>query len=140
MKQNELKFTFELNENDLFVLEDNKWYFMIIFEGEETQDPIHKWMFGEPLLKKYQFVFDPANYKIGFYNPIIPRLRKEIKDKESDEINFFDYKQIGPLAIIIPFSIIFLLYLYQKLIKKNFGDKRNDQKYTELKNLTVKNI
>ena len=144
LKQYELKYTFELNENDLFILFNDKWYFMIIFEGEETRDQRHKWMFGEPLLKKYQFVFDPANYKIGFYNPIIPRLKQESKENEggeNDKIIDFSYKRICYFVILILFVIIFLLLLYQQVIKKNFGGKRkNNGSYTELQNLIYKKI
>ena len=86
LNQRALRYIFELNKDDLFILYNNKWYFMIIFEGEEIANPIHKWMFGEPFLKKYQFVFDPINFKIGFYNPQIPFVtnKDNTKDKKED--------------------------------------------------------
>ena len=140
LKQSKLEYTFELNENDLFILSNEKWYFMIIFEGEEIQDQRHKWMFGEPLLKKYQFVFDPTNYKIGFYNPIISINSSERKDKEYDKININNYKELIFFAFLALFIFIILLFLYHKLlVKKDLNDSGKNQ-YTELQNLTIKKI
>ena len=140
LKQSKLEYTFELNENDLFILSNEKWYFMIIFEGEEIQDQRHKWMFGEPLLKKYQFVFDPTNYKIGFYNPIISINSSERKDKEYDKININNYKELIFFAFLALFIFIILLFLYHKLLlKKDLNDSGKNQ-YTELQNLTIKKI
>jgi hypothetical protein len=123
----------------LFILFDEKWYFMIIFEGEERQDQRHKWIFGEPLLKKYQFVFDPANYKIGFYNPTIPLNRSERKVKKEDKININNYKQVVFFVILVLFLFIILSFLYHHLAKKDFNDNAKNQ-YTELQNLPIKKI
>ena len=101
LKQNNLKYIFELNSNDLFTLYNNEWYFLIIFEGEETANINHKWFFGEPLLKNYQFVFDPINYKIGFYNSLIPILNKEEKIKDNNMIEGMNLKQICYFAILL---------------------------------------
>ena len=139
LKQNKLNYTFELNENDLFILFDEKWYFMIIFEGEERQDQRHKWIFGEPLLKKYQFVFDPANYKIGFYNPTIPLNRSERKVKKEDKININNYKQVVFFVVLVLFLFVVLSFLYHHLAKKDFNDNAKNQ-YTELQNLPSKKI
>ena len=135
LRQNGLNYIFELNQKDLFVLDNNKWYFMIIFEGEEIADPIHKWMFGEPLLKKYNFVFDPINYKIGFYNPQIPMYIKKNNKKNNENINTCNFRQITSLIIFVLFLGIILFLLYNKLMKKILADKTNKQPYTELQNL-----
>ena len=137
MKQKELRYTFELNEKDLFTLYNNKWYFVIIFEGEETAKSYKKWMFGEPLLKKYLFVFDPINYKIGFYNPHIKISQKETNKEENGNKN--NYKKI--LFVIFVIFMIFALSLFhRKIIKKALKEKTNDRQYTELKNLPDQNI
>ena len=130
-----LKYIFELNHNNLFVLNNNKWYFLVIFEGEEIANPIHKWIFGEPFVKKYQFVFDPVNYKIGFYNPTIPYSEK--KDK-SDKNKEFNYGQIISFLVLIFFISCFLIvmcyYFYKKII---FKRKINLAEYIELKNVSL---
>ena len=112
---------------------------MIIFEGEERQDQRHKWIFGEPLLKKYQFVFDPANYKIGFYNPTIPLNRSERKVKKEDKININNYKQVVFFVVLVLFLFVVLSFLYHHLAKKDFNDNAKNQ-YTELQNLPIKKI
>jgi len=136
LRQRDLKYIFELNNDDLFILHNNIWYFMIIFEGEEISNPIHKWMFGEPLLKKYQFIFDPINYKIGFYNPEISIFNK-IKNKDNEKDEYQNFQQIGfyILIVIIVLAILFLLcYLF---IKRCFINKNDSQPYIELKNLPI---
>ena len=137
MKQNDLKYIFELNSNDLFALYNNEWYFLVIFETEETANINHKWFFGEPLLKKYQFVFDPINYKIGFYNSLIPILKKEEKSKDNNIIKGMNYRQICYYGIILLFLTIIILIIYNKLVRRNYFRKENNQSYTELQNLIV---
>ena len=133
-KQNELNYIFELCENDLFKSHDDKYYFLVIFEGEETADYIHKWMFGEPLLKKYTFIFDPINYKIGFYNPLMPRMKieKKVKDK------IYNYSKLNYIAILIVLFIISIfLIMLLKLVKNHKKNKTDRQPYTELQNISI---
>lgn len=136
-EQKDLKYIFELNENDLFISYNNKWYFLIIFEGEETADYNHKWMIGEPLLKKYPFVFDPINYKIGFYNPSISIKRQEKNIKMKEKEIKFNYKKIIYFAIIILFIFTIFLMLLQKIVKINHKNKIEKNPYTELQNITI---
>ena len=128
LNQLNLKYIFELNNDDLFFLHNNKWYFLIIFEGEEIANPIHKWMFGEPFLKKYQFVFDPINYKIGFYNPLIPFIKKQVKINRKPQIISLAF------LVFIFFVLIFLIirYFYKKI---KFHRIINNSSYIELKNI-----
>ena len=135
LKQKELNYIFELDDKDLFILQDEKWYFMIIFEGEETSDQMHKWFFGEPLLKKYNFIFDPINYKIGFYNPNIPILKKVGKNIREEKNNIFEQKRYLIILILLIF-ISFLLFLHI-LIKQWNSNKIKRNSYTELQNLTI---
>ena len=134
LNQLNLKYIFELNNDDLFILHDNKWYFMIIFEGEEIANPIHKWMFGEPFLKKYQFVFDPINYKIGLYNPLIPYVKnKQNKIEQNKEYNKTQIISLGVLVILFCIFIFLVIrYLYKKYM---FNRTINNTTYVELKNI-----
>ena len=135
LNQLNLKYIFELNNEDLFILHDNKWYFMIIFEGEEIADPIHKWMFGEPLLKKYEFVFDPINYKIGFYNPLIQiKGKNDNKTKKKRDSNM----QIFSFGFLVLIFLCCLISIFWYLVKKYMLNRRiKNSSYIELKNLPI---
>ena len=58
---------FEFTADDLFIKDNNdndKYYFQIIFN---TDGLFHNWIFGKPLFKKYQMVFDQDKKTYGFY-------------------------------------------------------------------------
>ena len=58
---------FEFTAEDLFIKDNNdndKYYFQIIFN---TDGLFHNWVFGKPLFKKYQMVFDQDKKTYGFY-------------------------------------------------------------------------
>ena len=58
---------FEFTADDLFIKDNNdndKYYFQIIFN---TDGLFHNWVFGKPLFKKYQMVFDQDKKTYGFY-------------------------------------------------------------------------
>ena len=131
LNQLKLRYIFELNSDDLFILNDNRWYFMIIFEGEEIANPVHKWMLGEPFLKKYEFVFDPINYKIGFYNPTIPYFGKKIiKNKEYNNGSIISFFLL--IFFIFSFALIVCWYFHKK---KLLNKKIQLSEYIELKNM-----
>ena len=70
----ELDFTFELTYKDLFYYNeiDGHYYFLIVFLKEEDEWDYSSfyWTFGEPLIKKYQFVFNQNTKRIGLYTSI----------------------------------------------------------------------
>ena len=70
----ELDFTFELTYKDLFYYNeiDGNYYFLIVFVKEEDEWDYSSfyWTFGEPLIKKYQFVFNQNSKRIGLYTSI----------------------------------------------------------------------
>ena len=61
----EFNYTFELNKNDLIKNEEKYIFFKIMFFIEDGGI----WLLGKPFTLKYQFVFNPYNKEIGFYNP-----------------------------------------------------------------------
>ena len=65
-KSNELDYSFVLNYEDLFKEINGKLYLLIDFEYDLKN--FNKWRLGIPFLKKYQFIFDYSNKKIGFYS------------------------------------------------------------------------
>ena len=60
----EFQYNFTLTYKDLFKEYNGKYYFLIVFLRNHN----HEWVFGKIFLKKYQFIFDPENRLIGFYN------------------------------------------------------------------------
>ena len=66
----ELNFTFELTYKDLFYHNeyDGNYYFLIVFlKDDEMGYSSYYWKLGEPLFKKYQFIFNQNTKKIGLY-------------------------------------------------------------------------
>ena len=99
----EMKYYFELNYNDLFIKEDDKYYFIIAFFNYE----INYWILGRPFLKKFQIIFDQEKKLIGFY-------QKEIN---------FSILILILLGIVI---IILILYIMKFALKKNKRIKANE--------------
>ena len=80
---------FEFTYEDLFKpVYDNKYYLFLIFmrsassPSEMVKDP-PTWYLGRLFLKKYQFVFDALNKKVGYYKVNINE--DEESDSTSDE-------------------------------------------------------
>ena len=48
-----------------------------------------------------------------------------------------NYRQICYYGIILLFLTIIILIIYNKLVRKNYFRKENNQSYTELQNLIV---
>jgi len=100
---------FEFTYKDLFKpIYDNKYYLFLIFTGRFwraseliIQPPSYPWTLGRIFFKKYQFVFDSLNKRVGYYKKTNTKTNKEdasinnidtstnIPDtiKESDNIN-----------------------------------------------------
>ena len=65
-QSSDLDYSFELNYDDLFKEINGKLYLLIDFEYDFKN--FNKWRLGVPFLKKYKFIFDYSNKKIGFYS------------------------------------------------------------------------
>ena len=97
---------FEFTYKDLFKpIYDNKYYLFLIFTGRFwrateliIQNRNYPWTLGRMFFKKYQFVFDSLNKRVGYYNTkkINPAFKspeetniekEEIKDKKSNNDN-----------------------------------------------------
>ena len=100
--------TFEFTYKDLFKpIYDNKYYLFLIFTGRFwraseiiIQPPSYPWTLGKIFFKKYQFVFDALNKKVGYYknkntknneesivetNKSVENQKEEIENKQNDE-------------------------------------------------------
>ena len=93
-----LNYTFILNKNDLFEINDGKIYFKVIEQHYYTKN----WVFGRIFLKKYQLYFDYDRKTIGIY----------IDKKNQSNL------EIYLLFIFLVIIIIILIYLLFKLWKK----------------------
>ena len=101
-----MNYTFELDYNDLFILKDNKLYFLIGFNKRSSYD----WTFGIPFLKKYQLIFDQEREIIGIYN---------LNEMKNDYL----FKILTIICLVI---IIFLVSLLYKIIHKTRKIRANE--------------
>ena len=103
---------FEFTADDLFIKDNNdndKYNFQIIFKD----GLFHNWVFGKPLFKKYQMVFDQDKKTYGFYldnNNIINSIPNSNGNTSS---------KISWMLVIFLFIVsLGLLYALHKLLPK----------------------
>ena len=99
----DLNYTFKFDHNDLFVKNNNRFQFLIIFEQYEKNN---RWKFGRIFFKKFLMVFDYDKKQIGFY---IKKGKNKIKNNDNKFLIFF-------LIILI---LILILIVYKFFIRKN---------------------
>ena len=98
-EQKELNFNFSLNYNELFIENNNKIYFLIIFNKYNRDN----WILGEIFFKKYQFIFEQDKKIIGFYY------------KKKDKNSFFNFNIILNLILIVIIIIFIVIFIYKYL-------------------------
>ena len=111
-KSNDLEYIFELTYKDLFALNDDKIFFMVIFRSRETM-----FTMGRIFFKKYLFTFSFDNKIIGFYN-------EKLNTQHIKYCSNNNLKQ--KIAIfIISFSIfIVFIVIFIKLKKKCLTERQ----------------
>ena len=122
----ELDFTFELNYKDLFYQnEDGNNYFLIIFNNvDEEEEHSEFWSFGEPLIKKYNLIFNPDSKQIGIY--------AKLSDFDNKEETFWEkYKWyiilvIALIIILVGLGVMIFLYLKVLPRRKKKANELND--------------
>ena len=115
----EMQYTLELNEKDLFMTYKNKKYFNIVFLNHEYTN--RNWIFGKPLFRKYNWVFDPDKKLLGLYED------KKNEGEEKDERNNIKMIIILTITILI-FLIVLGVFIYQFFIKKLRKVRQNEIK------------
>ena len=132
----EINMTFTLVNDHLFHEISNRSYFLVIFKKEEN----NIWRLGEPFISHFQFTFDQENKKVGFYNPIMPKINNEeyMRGKESQNQNNNSYSKKTIITIIIV-SVISVLALgvgafflgkkLNEIRKKRANELRDDYDY-----------
>ena len=93
-------FTFDFDFNDLFILKENKFYFVIFFKEINFS-----WIVGSIFLKKFLLFFDQEKKIIGFY------------DKNYNNNNFNNKKNLIFFLIFLIFLLL-LFYIYFFFVKK----------------------
>ena len=135
---------FEFNYKDLFIKDENKdndiYYFQIVFPSDGSYS---NWIFGKPLFKKYQMVFDQDRKTYGFY--------VKLNEKKNDNSNN-SLKISWTLVVILIIVSLVLGYILCKLINKlprrlkaneledSFTYDPASSKYSQIKENKIGNI
>ena len=113
---NNLNAKFEFTYEDLFIkdqTDNDLYYFQIIFDNNGLYN---NWIFGKPLFKKYQMVFDQDKKTYGFYMQLN---NKEIKNNNiEDNKNDTSLKISWGIVLILVFVSLGLIYALHKLVAK----------------------
>lgn len=121
----------EFNYKDLFVKapgDNNLYYFQIVFANND-----YGWVFGRPLFKKYQTVFDQEKKIIGFYTETGEYKTEDNKKEEKQNNISLSWILVIILVIIIICLIIFGIVYYKKLPffrKKKANELEDNFDYT----------
>ena len=118
----ELNRTFTLDYNDLFYLQNDKYYFLIIYSTFSGS----YWKLGKPFLKKYQITLDLDSKKIYFYDTSLKDDKKE--DTEINKDNYLIHWREILLIVFCSILFIILLIVLIKSIKKNRKKRANELK------------
>ena len=147
---NNINAKFEFTYEDLFVkdkYDDDLYYFQIVFN---TDGLYSNWIFGKPLFKKYQMVFDQDRKTYGFYlEPDNKEFNRNTGiENKGDETSL---KVSWSLVCILILVSLGLLYALHKLISRlprklkaneleeNFSYDSSNSKYNQISNPDNKN-
>ena len=134
----ELNKTFNLDYNDLFLVNNNKYYFLIIYSSFSGS----YWKLGKPFLKKYQITLDIDSKKIYFYNNfIIDNKEGKVKDeKNNNSLNLREILIISFCSVICVILVVVLIKGLKKKRKKRANElKDDDYEYSGIENNTKDN-
>ena len=132
---------FEFTYKDLFIKEKDIYYFQIVFPSDGSYS---NWVFGKPLFKKYQMVFDQDRKTYGFY--------MKINDKNEGISLETHLKFSWALIFVLMIVSIVLGYFICKLLAKlprrlkaneledSFTYDSSNSKYNEIKEKNIGNI
>ena len=135
---------FEFTYEDLFVQDStdkDRYYFQIIFKSDGLY---YNWVFGKPLFKKYQMVFDQDKKTYGFYLQLNNNINNKETIIENNKTNAST--KISWILVVVLFLVsLGLLYALHKLLPKlprklkaneleeNFSyEANNKSKYNEI--------
>ena len=116
----DINFNFSINYEDLFFEYNNKYYFLMIAKNYKNNN----FVFGSILMKKYNFVFDKYNRKIGFYTDL------NVKKKK----NIWLICSISILSVLIIIVLIFIIWNYYFKIERNLRKNEINDDYNYVSN------
>ena len=130
----ESNMTFILSKEHLFHQIYSRAYFLVVFKKSGNDNNI--WKLGEPFFINYQFTFDQERKIVGFYNPIMPRIKnddylKQIEDK-NQIVNGSDNKKTIIYVIVICIILILILGIAGYFLGKKMNENRK-RRANELK-------
>ena len=99
----ENNFTFILNPSDLFMLYNDRYYYLVHFLKYSNDN---SWSLGISFLRKFNLVFDQDKKVLGYY---------KLNEKTFNENLFLKILLIIALIIII---ILIILLIYYKTLKQ----------------------
>ena len=103
----QFKYTFEIKGENLFELKNDKYYFLLF-----SQTYTYSWILGKPFFKKYPFLYNIESKTISFYNPNIPYISSNHKNKYKYKKNYIGITII--LSFIFIIIMIYTLFLLSK--------------------------
>jgi hypothetical protein len=141
----ELDFTFELTYKDLFYkASDGNYYFLIYFNtdynSEDSSDFF--WTFGEPLFKKYNFVFNQDVRRVGLYTSTNNGNNEDILKNESFWSRNKWYIILAISLFIVCGGLGLMIFLYLKVLPKRktkANELDDDFEYTSKENKIIDN-
>ena len=116
---NEFNYTFELKNEDLFLINKEYIYYKILFGRQNN----NIWYLGKPFSLKYKFIFNPETKQIGFYTKYYSKENKSSKK---------NYSIVIKIVVIILLSILGVKLgqmLYGMKRKKRANELNDDYDY-----------
>ena len=129
----ESNMTFSLNREHLFHEIYNRAYFLTVFKKKGSNNI---WKLGEPFFSHFQITFDQERKIIGFYNPVLPRIKNDdyLKNKQEQNqvVNNSEHKKTIIYIILISILLILILgaiaYFLGKKLNENRKKRANELK------------
>ena len=135
-------YTFILNDNDLFMEINNKYYFLVAFpENIDEAFYIHCFL-GLPFYQKYRLVFNFDSKTIGFYNNYIDDEDEDNNGNNKKKSNGKNYIRIIVEVIICIFLVV-IAFVVGKMInekRKKRANELNDENYDYISDDNNKDI
>ena len=121
----ESNMTFTLSKDHLFHEIYERAYFLVVFKKSGNNNI---WKLGEPFFIHFQFTFDQERKSVGFYNPVMPRIKnddylKQIED-QNQIINATDNKKTIVYIIVISVILILILGTIGYFLGKKMNENR----------------
>ena len=123
----ESNMTFTLSREHLFHEIYRRVYFLVVFKKSGNNNNI--WKLGEPFFSHFQFTFDQEKKTVGFYNPILPRIKNEdylknIQERNKNIINDPNNKKTITYIIMISVILIIVLGIVAYFLGKKLNENR----------------